>query len=361
MSSEDTDILVQRVGAVGRIVLNRPKALNALTHDMVLRFTGALQDWADDPDVGLVTIGGAGDRGLCAGGDIRSIHDDIRAGTRRTLDFWRDEYRLNATLARYPKPTVAFMDGTVMGGGVGISGHARHRVVTETSQVGMPEVAIGFVPDVGGTWLLSRAPGALGLHAAASAARLGAGDAVGLGLADWYVRRDRLRALHGALADLAVTDDLPEAVGRMISAVAEAPPDGRLEYFRPWIDPCYEGTDDPAEVLARMGRCDHSQAAPAAKEVAAHSPTSVAVALRAIRRARELPSLEAALDQEFRVSTRCFEAPDMVEGIRALVVDKDRNPRWDPPTPDLVDDAAVDGFFAPLGSDELGLATGGHP
>lgn len=355
-----TDVLIDRVRATGRIVLNRPKALNALTHDMVRRIQDALDGWATDDAVGLVTISGAGDRGLCAGGDIRSIHDDIRAGTHRTLDFWRDEYRLNAALARYPEPTVAFMDGTVMGGGVGISGHARHRVVTETSVVGMPEVGIGFVPDVGGTWLLSRAPGELGVHAALTAAHLNAGDAVGLGLADWFVPRDRLAALHGALADLAVTDHLPDAVATVVSAVAEPPPDGRLEYHRPWADPCYAGARGPSEILRRLERSDHSLAAPAAKDIGAHSPTAVAVALEAVRRARSLESLEAALDQEFRVSTRCFEAPDMVEGIRAVVVDKDRNARWTPSAVDAVDPAEVDRYFSSLGSDELGLSSGGR-
>jgi enoyl-CoA hydratase len=354
------DISLERVGGAGRIVLNRPKALNALTHDMVRRFRDALDAWAVDDSVGVITISGAGDRGLCAGGDIRSIHDDIRAGTRHTLDFWRDEYRLNAALARYPKPTVAIMDGTVMGGGVGVSGHARHRVVTETSAVGMPEVGIGFVPDVGGTWLLSRSPGALGVHAALTAARLNAGDAIALGLADWFVPRERLAALQGALKDLAVTEALPEAVGAVIAAVAEAPPSGHLEYFRPWVDPCYEGAGGVEEVLRRLEWSDHSLAAPAAKEITRQSPTSVAVTLSAIRRARELDSLEATLDQEFRVSTRCFEAPDMVEGIRAVVVDKDRNPRWTPSTIEQVDHAAVEGYFTSLGSDELGLSAGGR-
>jgi enoyl-CoA hydratase len=353
------DVRIERVRATGRIVLDRPKALNALTHDMVRTIRDALDDMVADPEIGVITISGAGERGLCAGGDIRSIHDDIRAGTRETLDFWREEYRLNAAIARCPKPIVAFMDGTVMGGGVGVSGHASHRVVTETSVVAMPEVAIGFSPDVGGTWLLSRAPGELGVHAALTCARMNAGDAIALGLADWFVPRDRLDALLGALADLPVTDDLPDAVGAVVSALAQPAPNGELEDQRPWVDPCYQGAPDVTEVLRRLEASDHSLAAPAAKEIARHSPTSLEVALHAVRRARELGSLEEALDQEFRVSTRCFEGPDMVEGIRALVVDKDRNPQWTPSTIGQVDDAVVEHHFSSLGSDELGLSQGG--
>ncbi|MFE3287601.1 enoyl-CoA hydratase/isomerase family protein, partial [Streptomyces sp. NPDC059233] len=146
------------------VTLNRPRALNALTHPMVLRIDEALTAWEDDPDVHQVLIRGAGERGLCAGGDIRAIHDDAKAGTTASADFWRDEYRLNAHIARYPKPYVALMDGIVMGGGVGVSAHGSVRVVTERSRVAMPETGIGFVPDVGGTWLLGRAPGLLGTH-----------------------------------------------------------------------------------------------------------------------------------------------------------------------------------------------------
>jgi enoyl-CoA hydratase len=353
--SSSEDLLVDRVGILGRIALNRPKAINAFTHAMALEMHAALRGWADDPTVGAVLVTGAGERGLCAGGDIRAIHADALAGGTATLDFWRDEYRLNAAIARYPKPIVAIMHGLVMGGGIGVSAHAAQRIVTDGSVLGMPEVGIGLVPDVGGTWLLSRAPGELGTHIALSAARLGPGDAIELGLADWYVPTDSLTALAGALADIPAGEtDVPGAVGEAVQHLARPAPWSDLAAGRAWIDDCY-AADSVEEILARLDAAPEPEASATAKEISGKSPTSLKVTLSALRRARELDSLEAELNQELRVSTRCFTEPDLAEGIRAQVIDKDRNPRWSPPTLDQVTADDVEGYFAPLGERELGL------
>ncbi len=191
MSEELVRVRVE--GRTGVLTLNRPKALNALTHSMVGTIAAALDRWERDPEVAAVVLTGAGERGLCAGGDIRSIHEDARAGGQASAAFWRDEYRLNARIARYPKPYVAIMDGIVMGGGVGVAAHGSVRIVTEGSKVAMPETGIGFVPDVGGTYLLALAPGELGTHLALTGAVMGPGDALLCGFADHFVERAQLR------------------------------------------------------------------------------------------------------------------------------------------------------------------------
>jgi enoyl-CoA hydratase len=353
-----SDLEVERSGVLGRITLNRPKAINALTHEMALACETALREWRDDDAVRAVLITGAGERGLCAGGDIRAIYDDARAGGTATCEFWRDEYRLNALIARYPKPIVVVMHGVVMGGGIGIAGHAGQRIVTDGSLLGMPEVGIGLVPDVGGTWLLSRAPGELGTHAALSAARLGPGDAVELGLADWYVPADAIPALVGALADIPASEpEVESAVGAAIQEVARPVPHSPVAAGRDWIDECY-AADTVEEILRRLGKRPEPEAGAAAEQIGGKSPTALKVTLEALRRARRLHSLEAALTAEYRVSTRCFAAPDLAEGIRAQVVDKDRNPRWTPSTLDQVDADQVAAYFADLGEYELRLPEG---
>ncbi|MCD9194393.1 enoyl-CoA hydratase/isomerase family protein [Streptomyces albireticuli] len=347
----DDPVLVRTEGHTGYLTLNRPKALNALSHDMVRRVDEALTAWEHDPAVETVVISGAGERGLCAGGDIRSIHADARDGDgTATAAFWYDEYRLNARIARYPKPYVAAMDGIVMGGGVGVSAHGSVRIVTERSKVAMPETGIGFVPDVGGTYLLTLAPGELGTHLGLTGASVGARDALLCGLADHFVPSDGLPGLLAALA----TEPVPDVLSRY---VREAP-EGELDGHREWIDHCY-AADTVEEIVERL--LDHG--ATAAKEAAgtilAKSPTSLKVTLAALRRARDLGPLERVLEQEYRVSCAALSSPDLVEGIRAQVVDKDRDPRWSPATLAGVTDADVARFFAPLGARELSLAADG--
>ncbi|MCC3772445.1 enoyl-CoA hydratase/isomerase family protein [Streptomyces sp. UNOC14_S4] len=350
MSTDDDAVLVGREGRAGRITLNRPRAINALTHAMVRRVDAALAAWEHDDSVATVVIDGAGERGLCAGGDIRLIHDDARGGgeARATRAFWRDEYHLNSRISHYPKPYVAIMDGLVMGGGVGISAHGSVRVVTERSALAMPETGIGFAPDVGGTYLLSRAPGELGTHLALTTARLDAGDAVRSGFADHFVPAARLGAFTAALAET----DAAEAV----RAFGEPAPDGALAAHQEWIDHCY-AADSVEEILARLTASGIPEAKEAAEAIRTKSPTALKVTLAALRRAARLASLDEVLDQEYRVSCASLSDPDLVEGIRAQVVDKDRRPRWHPATLSEVSEASVTRHFVPLGADELGLAT----
>jgi len=201
MDSSEPEVLIRRQGRLGHIVLNRPKAINALTHTMVREILAVLAGWENDDGVAAVLLTGSGERGLCAGGDVVAIYRDALAGGSATAAFWADEYTLNARIARYPKPYVALMDGLVLGGGVGLSAHGSLRIVTERTRIGMPEVSIGFVPDIGGTWLLSRAPGELGTHLALTAGQASGPDAIVLGLAGYFVSSDRLPALAAALAE----------------------------------------------------------------------------------------------------------------------------------------------------------------
>jgi enoyl-CoA hydratase len=329
---DEAEVLFDRRGALAQIVLNRPRALNALTHGIVVAIAAALDEWAADDGVRTVALTGAGERGLCAGGDIVAMYRDATAGDGTgTERFWRDEYALDARIARYPKPFVAVMDGVTLGGGVGLSAHAAHRVVTERSTVGMPETTIGFVPDVGGTWLLSHAPGELGTAVALSATPVGAADAMGMGLADVFVPSGRIPALLEALVSRPASDVLAE--------FAEEPPAPTLLPDREWIDTAFAG-DDLGAILSRIDGRE------IAGVIAAKSPTALAVTLESLRRARELPDLEAALAQEFRVSMHSLASPDFAEGIRAQVIDKDRSPRWNPAR--VEDVRGVEEYFAPL-------------
>ncbi|MFC8511144.1 enoyl-CoA hydratase/isomerase family protein [Streptomyces sp. NPDC057131] len=342
----EPDVLVHTEGRAGFLTLNRPRAINALTHAMVRTLDAALTAWEHDPAVETVVIRGAGERGLCAGGDIRAIHDDARAGGTATVAFWRDEYRLNARIARYPKPYVAFMDGIVMGGGVGVSAHGSVRIVTERSRIAMPETGIGFVPDVGGTFLLGRAPGELGTHLALTGAQAGAGDAILTGLADHFVPAADLPALAEALTRLPAAE--------AVALFARPVPPGELAGRRPWIDACYAAATVEG-IVERLGDSGVPEAKETATTLLGRSPTALKAALAAIRHARGLDSLESALNTEFRLSCAALSSPDLVEGIRAQVVDKDRDPRWTPATLAEVTERDTAAWFAPQPTGELGL------
>ncbi|MGW2051876.1 enoyl-CoA hydratase/isomerase family protein [Streptomyces sp. NPDC001858] len=348
MNPTEAEVLLRVEHGLGRITLHRPRAINALTHAMVRTIQTALTTWETDDRVRAVVLDGAGERGLCAGGDIRSIYHDARTGGTASLAFWADEYRLNAHIARYPKPYVALMDGLVMGGGVGLSAHGSLRVVTERSSIGMPEVGIGFVPDVGGTYLLSRAPGLLGVHAALTAAQLSGPDAIHCGLADHYVPSTRLTDLLRALETMTPAE--------AVTSVAETPPESTLAARSGWIDSCY-AADTVEGILDRL-HAHGSEPSAAGKEIEAKSPTALKVTLRALRSAAGLPTLEAALDQEYRIASGCLRAPDLVEGVRAQIIDKDRNPRWSPGTLAEVGPELVDRFFSTPDNGDLGLAGG---
>lgn len=330
----DVQFLVE--SGIGRITLNRPRALNSLNHGMVLAMLDHLETWRADPGVRAVLIDGAGDRGLCAGGDIRAIYEDARAGGTASLPFWADEYRLNLLISRYPKPYLALMDGLVMGGGVGVSAHGSHRIVTERSRVGMPETGIGFVPDVGGTYLLSRTPGELGTHIALTAGAISGPDAIHCGLADHFVSSERIPDLLDALTSRPTDDAL--------ALIAEPAPPSALAGDAAWIDHCY-AADTVEEILARLHAAGDA-AATAAKEIEAKSPTALKVTLRALRSAAAMPDLETVLAQEYRISAHALSTAEFAEGIRAQIIDKDRAPKWSPATLSEVDDRIVDAYFS---------------
>jgi enoyl-CoA hydratase len=333
----EPEVLFRREGILGRIVLNRPRAMNALTFGMITAIAAQLHAWDHDAAVETVAIVGAGERGLCAGGDIVSLYRDIQGDKAAAGRFWTDEYALNLALAGYSKPYVAIMDGVVLGGGVGVSAHGSVRVVTERTRIGMPEVGIGFVPDVGGTYLLSRAPGELGTHAALTGGSFAGSDAIELSLADHYVASDRLGELLDSLASMSAHDAL-------LRYASDAPPSA-LAAARPWIDECYS-FDEPVEILARLSASSNQEARAAADVIRSKSPTAVAVTLESLRRAKTTATLAEVLDTEFRVGMHFVEGTEMAEGIRAQVIDKDRNPRWSPATLELVTRADVDEYFA---------------
>ena len=236
MVLHEGDVIVRAERALRRITLNRPKALNALTLDMAVTMTKYLRSWATDPDVGAVFIDGAGERGLCAGGDIRALYDAAKSNSPLPEQFWSTEYHLNVLIARYPKPIIAVMDGVVMGGGVGVSAHASHRIVTERSAVAMPEVGIGFFPDVGASFLLARAPGYVGTYLALTGDRMNAADAIFCGFADVHIAAAKVAELPSALADCRTADDVRARLG----AMSVAPIPGKLHPAQRWIDSSFD-------------------------------------------------------------------------------------------------------------------------
>lgn len=351
-----SEVVVEKRGRAGILTLNRPAAINALTHGMVRIIARALDEWRDDPDVRTIVIRGAGERGLCSGGDIVALYNDAISGSGRSAAaFWRDEYIMNATIATYPKPIVALQDGIVLGGGIGVSAHASHRVVTESSRLGFPEVTIGFVPDVGATWLLSRAPGQLGRRLALTGEHLTGGDAIAVGFADHFVHRDALPALMEALESTPPN----EAIA---NCAAPSPPSALMR-TRSWVDAAFAAESVP-EILARLGHSPLDEAGALAENIATKSPLALAVTLESLRRVRSVSSLPEALISEFRVSTHAVTTHDFIEGVRAQVIDKDRNPRWNPTSLADVTEDDVAAFFEPPPDGDLvfpNVVTKGDP
>jgi enoyl-CoA hydratase len=336
-----TEILTTRQGTLGRITLNRPRALNALTLGMVRDIDSILQAWLSDDAVKLVLIEGAGARGLCAGGDIRALYD---AGVPHDLSlpeiYFRAEYRMNARIAAYPKPYVAFMDGIVMGGGVGVSAHGRFRVVTERTRLAMPETGIGFMPDVGGSFLLGRAPHHYGIHAALTASEMGASDAIACGLADLCVPSAALADIAAALATCRTAREIEAC----LAGYAAHPEPGLLDQNRAWIEACY-AAPRVEDILHALDSSAVALARDAAASIRRKSPLSLKVTLRALREARALGALDACLAREYRLALAFMARHDFREGVRAAVVDKDRNPAWLPASLEGVTGEMVERMF----------------
>jgi enoyl-CoA hydratase/carnithine racemase len=345
-SSTEADTIIRIEGRAGRITLNRPQALNALTYDMALDIEKALLDWQGDPAVDLVIIDAAGDKAFCAGGDIQVLYQTGTAGdydyARR---FWADEYRLNALIADYEKPYVALMDGIVMGGGVGLSAHGSHRIVTDRTMLAMPECGIGLITDVGGTFVLGHAPGYLGTYLGLTGTRLKADGALYTGFADDYVPHDRLADLTAKLVETGDT--------ALIAEFTEAIEPGNLRTVQPEIDAVFSA-DDPVEILHKLddAAVEGSWQEAAAKAMHRGSPLSILCTHRAIVEARGMDSLREALKMEYRFVSRCMEHADFLEGVRAQIIDKDRNPKWRHASLEAARGEA-EKLLAPLGEAEL--------
>jgi len=347
----EPEVLVDRRGCAGCLTLNRPKALNALNLGMVRAIAAALHEWERDPAVTRVIVTGAGERAFCAGGDIRLLYEQGRANDHAAqLMFWREEYRLNRRIKRFPKPYVALVDGIVMGGGVGVSAHGARLIASERFAFAMPEVGIGFFPDVGATYLLPRLPNHTGVYLAMTALRAGAGDAVALGLAQAMVPSARMSELASALESGAPIDSA-------ISQFTAPPPPSALAAQGNLIESCFQ-RGNVAQIVAALGEAAGAGAEFASAALAAmsgKSPTSQAIALRQMRAGLSL-SFEEAMALEFRIVSRICHGHDFYEGVRALIIEKDNQPQWSPAVGDEVSDGAVSAYFSPLGASELSFA-----
>ncbi|SMP10966.1 enoyl-CoA hydratase/isomerase family protein [Shimia sagamensis] len=344
-----SDINIRKSGQTGRITFTRPKALNAMSYDMCIAIEDALDAWATDDSVKMIVIDAEGEKAFCAGGDIAELYD---TGTRGDFTygrtFWADEYRMNAKLFEFPKPVVSFMQGFTMGGGVGVGCHGSHRIVGETSQIAMPECGIGLVPDVGGSLILARAPGRLGEFLGLTAARLNAADAIYAGFADYYIPEDQWPSL---IERLEGTADYT-----LIDAVASEPEAGPLTTQQADID-AHFGGETLNDVLNALKYSDSEFAVGALKKLSRNSPIAMGAALEIIHRVRQRDDIRFALDQEYRFTFRAMDDGDFLEGIRAQIIDKDRNPQWKYSL-DALPAGIVTKMVLPLGADALTFEKG---
>ena len=340
------DIHIRKEGRAGRITLNRPKALNALTYDMCLAIDAALDVWMEDTDVALLILDAEGEKAFCAGGDIAEMYatgiaGDFSYGRR----FWRDEYRMNAKLFRFPKPVVSFLQGFTMGGGVGVGCHASHRIVCDSSQIAMPEVGIGLVPDVGGSLILANAPGRLGEYLGITAGRMGPADAILAGFADYFIPKTGWAAVKSALVE---TGDWTQ-----VDAAAITVADGTLASLKDQVDAHFSG-ESLADILRSLRSEDTDFTKETLKRLGRNSPLAMGCAVEMIHRLRGAEDIERALELEYRFTHRAMEHGDFIEGIRAAIIDKDRRPNWQHDM-DALPDVDMSKMLRPLGPDALTL------
>lgn len=341
------DISIRKIGKTGRITLNRPDALNAVTHDMIHQIAEILPAWADDPEIAMLVIDAEGDRAFSAGGDLVGIYEAMVAGDYETpRRFWRDEYAMNAALFHFPKPVATFLQGFTMGGGVGVGCHGSHRVVGESSKIAMPECGIGLAPDVGGTLLLARAPGRLGEYLGVTGYRMVAGDAIHAGFADYYIPEAGWRDL---IHHLEMSGDWTA-----IDESAAPTPKAQLKDDQALIDANFAG--ETLRDIVNALRADGSDwAQDTLKSMDRNAPRAMAAAVQLVHRARMRDTIEAALTNEYRFSHRIAEQGDFREGIRALIVDKDKSPSWGKDAVDSASPAEISALLQPLGAEELVL------
>jgi enoyl-CoA hydratase len=347
----EPDLIARREGFAGIIRLNRPKAINAVTLEMFRDVDKALDAFEADPAVAVIVLEGAGERGLCAGGDIRALWESSKVNGDLGKILWREEYILNVRIKKFPKPYVAFMDGLVMGGGVGLSAHSSHRVVTERTKLAMPEVGLGFFPDVGGTYLLSRSPGEIGTYFGLTGTTMNGPDAVYAGFADAVVPSVKLLALREALTKVRPGTTSDE-VRALIDGFATGEKAGPVAAKRAEINRLF-GYDRMEDIVGALKRDGSELAQGALKTLSEKSPRGMVVTLKLLRLARKAASLEECLVREYRAALEVFRSDDFREGVRAAVIDKDRNPRWSPPRIEDVTPGMVAPYFAEIGADEL--------
>lgn len=341
--SSDPEILFTQEGALGHILLNRPKALNALTLDMALAMTKQLLAWADDASIQAVLVEGAGEKGFCAGGDIRALYDSGKAGTPYWYEFYSNEYRLDTLIHEFPKPFVALIDGITMGGGVGISINGQYRVATDRTVFAMPETGIGLIPDVGGSYFLPRLPGAMGMYLGLTGARLKAADCVKLGVATHYVPDVGLEDLVADLAAVEKSADVGDVLGRYSEGITEAPSDD----IRQAVDQHFSH-GSVVEIIASLEAADDEWSAKTLAGLKTKSPTSLLVTFEQLTRGKTLTFREG-ISQELRCVIRIRDGHDFFEGVRAVIVDKDNAPKWKPARIEDVDPDYVAEHFANLG------------
>lgn len=334
------------VGKIGHITLTRPKAMNALSAEMLAEFAPIMRAWAEDDTVMLVVLDAEGDKAFCAGGDIAELHGwGTESQVEKARTFWRDEYRLNAELFEYPKPIVSLMQGFVMGGGVGLGCHASHRVVCESTQIAMPESVIGLIPDVGGSWILGQAPGRLGEYLGITGARMGPGDAIYAGFADGYIPRDKWPALIEKLAE---TGDFTH-----VETAFEAVLDGRYPSMQAEIDAHFAG-ESMGDIVRSLRTKDSEFTQKTLKTIAKNSPISMCVTTELIHRQRRSNhTIWTVLELEYRYTHRAIDETDFLEGIRAKIIDKDNNPIWRHKDAEAVPAVLISQLLMPLGADKF--------
>lgn len=345
------DILFNRRGALAVVTLNRPKALNALTLEMCRAFDSRLQEWADDDEVAAVLLKGSGDRAFCAGGDVRAIWESARDGSALRAEFFAAEYRLNRRIFHFSKPYIALIDGITMGGGAGVSIHGSHRVATENTLFAMPETGIGLFPDVGTTYALPRLPGGLGLYLGLTGVRLRAADCLYAGVATNYVERAQLRDLEDTFAALEWSEIGAVDAERVIGLYRDEPAPAPMVEHREAIDRCFVG-DSVEEVLGKLRAEPGDWARETLATLMSRSPSSLKVAFRAIRDGASM-DFDDAMTMEFRLSQACTSAPDFAEGVRAVLIEKDKAPAWSPASLAEIEDGDIDAYFKTLGDDDL--------
>jgi enoyl-CoA hydratase len=340
--SDTAEVILEERGNLGVITLNKPQALNALSLAMIAVIEPQLHAWASDDNIAAVVIQGAGDRVFCAGGDIQDLYE--KRGNNYGAIYFTAEYSLNVTIFNYPKPYIALMDGVVMGGGVGVSVHGSHRVVTERTLFAMPETGIGLFPDIGASWFLTRCPGEIGMYLGLTGYRMRAADCLYAGIGDVHIPSDNLDAVIDALVSTPPEADVISAV---LSQFSADPGPNKLAEYRAAIDRCFSATSVEA-ILTRLAAEDSVWADGTAGVIGTKSPTSLKVSFRQLRIGPTLKRFEDVMAMEFRIGDRCYHGNDLFEGIRAVVIDKDGAPNWQPPDLAGVSETDVDEYFVPV-------------